>query len=88
MSRSEQAQVGITDATASAIRDGNRDYEEKFDRVFLIRASGRSANEILTVLRSRLQNSYEQESDIIESELRSIAMLRLHTALQGESEGQ
>ena len=86
MSRSEQAQVGITDTTAQALRDGNRAYEERFDRVFLIRAAGRSAQEILQVLTLRLQNSFEQENEVIESELREIAAIRIRSAMNVESE--
>lgn len=86
MSRSEQAQVGITDATAQALREGNRAYEGKFDRVFLIRAAGRSAEDILQVLTLRLQHSFEQENEVIESELREIAAIRIRSAMNPESE--
>ncbi len=44
MSRAEQAGVDPADAeVAAALADGNRAYEERFGRVFLIRAAGRSA---------------------------------------------
>ncbi len=51
-SRKEQSAVGTADAAVqNAILDGNVEYERKFDRVFLIRAAGRSADEILAELR-------------------------------------
>ena len=41
-------------AIAAALAEGNRAYEERFGRVFLIRAAGRSAPEILAALTERL----------------------------------
>ncbi|MFI2564166.1 2-oxo-4-hydroxy-4-carboxy-5-ureidoimidazoline decarboxylase [Paenarthrobacter sp. NPDC018779] len=77
MSRSEQAGVDVSDATAAALADGNRAYEEKFNRVFLIRAAGRSAQEILATLQERLTHTPEQEDTIVAEQLREIALLRL-----------
>ena len=55
--RIEQADSADADtATAAAIRDGNAAYEARFDRVFLVRAAGRSAPEVLAELRRRLRN--------------------------------
>ncbi|TLM70931.1 2-oxo-4-hydroxy-4-carboxy-5-ureidoimidazoline decarboxylase [Pseudarthrobacter sp. NamB4] len=78
MSRSEQAGVDPADAAlASALAQGNRDYEEKFGRVFLIRAAGRTAPEILAALKERLANSPAEEDSIVAQQLREIAVLRL-----------
>ncbi|QOT15734.1 MULTISPECIES: 2-oxo-4-hydroxy-4-carboxy-5-ureidoimidazoline decarboxylase [Paenarthrobacter] len=78
MSRSEQAGVDPNDdGTAAALADGNRAYEEKFGRVFLIRAAGRSAKEILSTLQERLTHTPEQEDTIVAEQLREIALLRL-----------
>ena len=55
MSRAEQAGVDPSDAAvAAALAEGNRAYEQRFGRVFLIRAAGRSATEILAALTERL----------------------------------
>ncbi|NJC24046.1 2-oxo-4-hydroxy-4-carboxy-5-ureidoimidazoline decarboxylase [Arthrobacter pigmenti] len=81
MSRGEQAGVSTAVETQTALQDGNRAYEEKFNRVFLIRAAGRSAEEILAALNERLGNSPEQELDIIAVQLREIAILRLKGVL-------
>ena len=56
---------------------GNREYEEKFGRVFLIRAAGRTAPEILQALNSRLANTPAEEDTIVAQQLREIAVLRL-----------
>lgn len=78
MSRSEQAGVDPADAAAAeALARGNREYEEKFGRVFLIRAAGRSAPEILQALNQRLTHSPDQEDTIVAQQLREIAVLRL-----------
>jgi 2-oxo-4-hydroxy-4-carboxy-5-ureidoimidazoline decarboxylase len=78
MSRSEQAGVDPADAAAAeALARGNRDYEEKFGRVFLIRAAGRTAPEILQALNSRLAHTPAEEDTIVAQQLREIAVLRL-----------
>ena len=78
LSRSEQAGVDPSDAEVQrALREGNLAYEERFGRVFLIRAAGRSAGEILSSLRERLQHDPASEERIIAGQLREIALLRL-----------
>lgn len=77
-SQKEQQSLGEADAdTVAALAAGNREYEQKFGRVFLIRAAGRSKPEILQVLQERLQNTPAQEEPIIKEQLRQIALLRL-----------
>src|SRR5699024_11243933 len=51
--------------------------EERFGFVFLIRAAGRSAEEILQSLEERMNNTPEQERLIAADQLRQIAALRL-----------
>ncbi|MDQ0643396.1 2-oxo-4-hydroxy-4-carboxy-5-ureidoimidazoline decarboxylase [Microbacterium murale] len=78
LSRSEQAGVDPSDEQVQqALREGNLAYEERFGRVFLIRAAGRSATEILSSLRERLQHDSDSEERIIAGQLREIALLRL-----------
>jgi 2-oxo-4-hydroxy-4-carboxy-5-ureidoimidazoline decarboxylase len=78
MSRSEQAGVDPADQGATtALAEGNRAYEEKFGRVFLIRAAGRSAPEILAALHERLGHTAAEEDAIVAQQLREIALLRL-----------
>jgi 2-oxo-4-hydroxy-4-carboxy-5-ureidoimidazoline decarboxylase len=78
MSRSEQAGVDVgEDGLASALAQGNREYEDKFGRIFLIRAAGRTGPEILAALRERLNHTPEEENLIVARQLREIAVLRL-----------
>jgi 2-oxo-4-hydroxy-4-carboxy-5-ureidoimidazoline decarboxylase len=77
-SRSEQASSDANDADlAAALAEGNRVYEERFDRVFLIRAAGRTRQEILTELHRRVDLDGDTEAAIVGSELRDIALIRL-----------
>jgi 2-oxo-4-hydroxy-4-carboxy-5-ureidoimidazoline decarboxylase len=74
----EQAQVDRDDAAVmAALADGNREYEQRFGRVFLIRAASRSSTEILAELRRRLANDDETERAETVAALREIALLRL-----------
>ena len=81
-SRSEQSGVDAADAElAERLQDGNLAYEKKFDRVFLIRAAGRSGPEILAALTERLQNDAETEGGVVRDQLAQIAQLRLGALL-------
>lgn len=64
-------------ATLAALAAENRRYEERFGHVFLIFASGRSAEEILSELRRRLSNDPAAELEEAKRELRKIALMRL-----------
>jgi 2-oxo-4-hydroxy-4-carboxy-5-ureidoimidazoline decarboxylase len=76
-SRSEQSGVSTDDDVQQRLADGNRAYEDRFGHVFLIRAAGRSGEEILAALEDRLGNDAETESAIMAQQLREIAVLRL-----------
>jgi OHCU decarboxylase len=74
----EQAAVaGAGGELLDALRDGNARYRERFGHVFLIRARGRSAGELLAALHDRLGNTPEQELDNAAQAQREIADLRL-----------
>jgi 2-oxo-4-hydroxy-4-carboxy-5-ureidoimidazoline decarboxylase len=76
-SRQEQAAAAAPADTAQALREGNAEYEERFGHVFLICATGRSAESVLENLRARMNNSVETEHEIVREELRQIVQLRL-----------
>ena len=74
----EQAGVDRSDADVrQRLADGNRAYEERFDRVFLIRAAGRGATEILAELERRLGNDDATERAETVRQLGEIMLLRL-----------
>jgi len=77
-SRREQSSMDDADAaTRDALLEGNRAYEERFDHVFLIRASGRSPEEMLAELRRRLDNDDEAERAEVTEQLAQITGLRV-----------
>jgi 2-oxo-4-hydroxy-4-carboxy-5-ureidoimidazoline decarboxylase len=81
-SRSEQASMtdAATDVTAQ-IAAGNAAYEQRFGRVFLIRAAGRSPEEMLAELQRRLGNTDDAEAAEATRQLAEIAILRLRAAV-------
>jgi allantoicase len=77
---SQQEQSGTSPAsteTMRALADANRDYEKRFGHVFIVCASGKSAEEMLAIARKRLQNQPEQELRIAAEEQLKITKLRL-----------
>jgi len=55
----------------------NRSYEEKFGYIFVVCASGKSSEEMLAILRARLQNPTDQELRNAAAEQGKITELRL-----------
>ncbi|QBI19747.1 allantoicase [Egibacter rhizosphaerae] len=81
-SQAEQAgAASASDDTIAALEEGNRTYEEQFGHVFLIRAAGRSADEMLAQLRERLANDPETELRVAAGEQAEITRLRLDRLL-------
>ena len=77
-SRREQSSMTDADAdTRAALLEGNRAYEERFGHVFLIRAAGRSPEEMLGELRRRLANDDEAEQAEATEQLAQITGLRV-----------
>jgi OHCU decarboxylase len=82
-SASEQAGVGGAAAgLLEQLEEGNREYEARFGRVFLIRASGRDAGEMLDELRERLENDPAVELRVAAEQQRQITRLRLERLLR------
>lgn len=82
MSSREQAGVDPADGDVQRrLVDGNRAYEARFDRIFLVRAAGRSAEEILAQLEQRLENDPVTELEVTAGQLREIAALRLRSVV-------
>jgi OHCU decarboxylase len=60
-----------------ALREANRAYEERFSRVFIVCATGKSASEILEIVRRRLRNDELTELHEAAEEQRKITNIRL-----------
>ncbi len=77
-SRREQASVSTADAgTQAALAAGNAAYERRFGHVFLIRAAGRTPDEMLKELQRRLGNDEPSERAEVTEQLAQITRLRL-----------
>jgi OHCU decarboxylase len=78
-SAGEQAGVAhAPDATRTALAAANRRYQEKFGWIFIVCATGKSAEEVLNLLRQRLDNDPAEELRIAAAEQEKITLLRLH----------
>jgi len=77
-SEEEQRKVSTaSEDVKNAIAEGNRAYERRFDRVFIVCATGKSAPEILEILQKRLRNDPVAEIHETAEQLRQITHLRL-----------
>jgi 2-oxo-4-hydroxy-4-carboxy-5-ureidoimidazoline decarboxylase len=77
---SEREQAGMDGAAADvldALAEANERYEKRFGYIFIVCATGRSANEMLAILRERLQNDPATEIQIAATEQAKITELRL-----------
>jgi 2-oxo-4-hydroxy-4-carboxy-5-ureidoimidazoline decarboxylase len=87
--RSAREQAGMSQADVSvqtAMARGNADYEERFGRIYLVAAAGRSAEELLGLLHARLDNDPQTELDVVRGELAKITRLRLTDLLDQTEE--
>ena len=75
---------GASDATLLSLESLNRLYEEKFGFVFLIFATGKSAEEMLGTLQRRLQNGRDVELKNAVGEQAKITRLRLEKLLTAD----
>ena len=68
--------------TIVALAQANRDYERRFGFIFIVCATGKSVEEMLGILKERLQNDPETELRIAAEEQRKITRLRLEKLLK------
>jgi OHCU decarboxylase len=68
-------------ATQRALAEGNREYEARFGHIYIVCATGRSADEMLALLRQRLSNAPADELRVAAGEQRRITRLRLEKLL-------
>ena len=73
-------QSGVSAAsqqTIEALAKGNEDYEKKFGYIFIVCATGKTAEEMLELLKARLNNNPKDEIEIAADEQNKITKLRL-----------
>ncbi len=78
----EQSRVqSASERVRAQLAEANQAYDAKFNSVFLICASGKTAEEILENLRARLLNDADTERQIAAEEQRKITRIRLEKLL-------
>ncbi len=86
-SAGEQRAAELSDTDAKAkLAEGNRAYEAKFGRIFIVCATGKSAQEMLAILAHRMGNTAEAELHETAEQQREITHIRLRKWL-AEREG-
>ena len=80
--REQAGGAGASAETRAALAEGNRAYEGRFGFIFIVCATGRTADEMLALLRARLGNDRETELRVAAEEQRRITRLRLRKLLE------
>jgi OHCU decarboxylase len=81
-SEGEQARAReASDETLDALAEANREYIERFGFIFIVCATGKSAEEMLALLRARITNDPETELRVAAQEQWRITELRLRKFL-------
>jgi 2-oxo-4-hydroxy-4-carboxy-5-ureidoimidazoline decarboxylase len=76
----EGEQSGVKTASSDILielAEGNKLYEEKFGYIFIVCATGKSASEMLSILKERLNNDPSTEIKISAEEQNKITKIRL-----------
>jgi 2-oxo-4-hydroxy-4-carboxy-5-ureidoimidazoline decarboxylase len=68
---------GASDRVLRALAQGNASYERRFGHIFIVFATGKSADEMLAILEQRLVNEAGRELAVAAGEQRKITRLRL-----------
>ena len=81
---SKNEQSGVNNATESTLKDlaeSNQLYEDKFGFIFIVCATGKSSDEMLALIKMRLNNNAKIEMQNAAKEQNKITQLRLKTLL-------
>lgn len=81
-------QSGVNSATDEVIQrlaTGNQHYQEKFGFIFIVCATGKSAEQMTTLLEARLPNDRQTEFANAAEEQRKIFHIRLNQLLESTS---
>jgi len=82
-SKGEQSDVASATAEVrEQLAEANRLYENKFGFIFIVCATGKTADEMLAICRARLGNSVETELQIAADEQAKITAIRLNKLLE------
>ncbi len=80
-SHEEQSNAAASGNTAAALAASNRLYDTRFGHIFIVCATGKTADEMLVLLEERLGNTPEKELVVAAEEQRKITRIRLEKLL-------
>lgn len=86
-----QEQAGLQSASEmvrARLAEANRRYEARFGYIFIVCATGKSADEMLAIVEERLSHDPETELQVAGEEQRNITRLRLERLLSAEGAEQ
>ncbi len=78
----QQGTAQASDEVLHELKKGNEDYLNRFGFIFIVCATGKSAQEMLDLLKSRLPNDEAIELHIAANEQKKITHLRLDKMLE------
>jgi 2-oxo-4-hydroxy-4-carboxy-5-ureidoimidazoline decarboxylase len=76
-SQEQKGVQGASEAVLQALAAGNQEYEKKFGFIFLVCATGKTADEMLELLKKRMHNDTETELRVAAAEQDKITRIRL-----------
>lgn len=77
----QAAATTASETVLDALAAGNAEYERRFGHIFIVCATGKSAEEMLALLRARLANAPEAELRVAAGEQAKITRIRLEKLL-------
>jgi 2-oxo-4-hydroxy-4-carboxy-5-ureidoimidazoline decarboxylase len=83
--REQAGAVGADEHTLEALAAGNRAYETRFGHIFIVCATGKTAADMLELLRGRLGNEPVHELRVAAGEQERITAIRLDKLLEEPS---
>ncbi|HUP22569.1 MAG TPA: 2-oxo-4-hydroxy-4-carboxy-5-ureidoimidazoline decarboxylase [Thermoanaerobaculia bacterium] len=83
--REQAGAAGASDEVLRALADGNARYHQRFGHVFLVCATGKTAEQMLALLAERIDNPPDTELALAAGEQRKITHIRIDGLLRGEA---
>lgn len=74
-----------SESTKEALARANAEYEARFGHIYIVCATGKSAEEMLSIAEARLANDPETEARVAAEEQRKITRIRLRKLLDQET---
>jgi OHCU decarboxylase len=80
---SEQSGMrSAADNVRAELAKANHEYEDRFGYIYIVCATGRTADEMLAIVKGRLNNDPETELKVAAEEQRKITQIRLKTQVE------